>query len=217
MLTRTKLSRLSRRGALALLGASLTLAAPAVAREAVRPGAPAPDFTIQDSAGRPVTLSALKGKVVVLEWTNHDCPYVRKHYGAGNMQKLQKEATAQGVVWLTIASSAPGQQGHVSGLEADKLTTDRGAAPTSVLLDPSGAVGHLYGATATPHMYVIDKAGQLAYMGAIDDKPTTNRADVPDARNYVREALAAVAAGQPVKTTSTRAYGCSIKYQTPRS
>lgn len=202
-------------GAAALL--SFTTAAGVSARDAVTPGKPAPDFTLRDAKGAEVRLSSFKGKVVVLEWTNHDCPYVKKHYGSGNMQALQKEATGRGVVWLTIGSSAPGQQGHVNGLEAEKLTTDRKASPTSFLLDPDGRAGRLYGATATPHMFVIDPAGTLAYMGAIDDKPTTNRDDVPTARNYVREAITAVLAGQPVKTASTRAYGCSIKYQDPRS
>ena len=200
-----------------LFAAALAVSGLALAREAVQPGKPAPDFVAKDSAGNDVRLSSFKGKTVVLEWTNHDCPYVRKHYGAGNMQALQTEAIGQGVVWLTIASSAPGFQGHVNGLEAEKLTADRKAKPTSVLLDPAGVVGRAYGATATPHMYVIDKAGLLAYMGAIDDKPTTDKADIAGARNYVREAIAAVAAGQPVKTASTRAYGCSIKYQDPRS
>ena len=207
------------RRTLSLGAVALTLAAscPVVAREAVAPGQPAPDFTARDTAGREVRLSSFKGKVVVLEWTNHDCPYVKKHYGTGNMQALQKEATAQGVVWLTISSSAAGSQGHVNGLEAEKLTSDRKAVPTAFLLDHDGRVGRLYGASATPHMYVIDKAGLLAYIGAIDDKPSTNRDDVPLARNYVREALAAVQSGQAVKTASTRVYGCTIKYPDPRS
>jgi peroxiredoxin len=207
------------RRALSLGAVALSLAAswPVLAREAVAPGQPAPDFTVRDSAGRDVRLSSFKGKPVVLEWTNHDCPYVRKHYGTGNMQALQRDATGQGVIWLTISSSSTGAQGHVNGLEAEKLTSDRKASPTAFLLDHDGRVGRLYGATATPHMYVIDKAGVLAYMGAIDDKPSTNRDDVPIARNYVREALGAVQNGQPVKTASTRVYGCSIKYQEPRS
>jgi hypothetical protein len=137
---------------------------------------------------------------------------VRKHYETDNMQALQKEATGQGVVWLTIISSAPGTQGFVSAGEADQLTASRKAAPTAVLLDPTGAVGKMYGATNTPHMYVIDKAGTLMYAGAIDDRPTTRRSDVQGAQNYVREALQAVAAGQPVKTPVTRAYGCTVKY-----
>ena len=196
---------------------ALAVALPASGRDVAQPGKPAPDFTAKDSAGRDVALSSFKGKTVVLEWTNHDCPYVRKHYDAGNMQALQQEATAKGVVWLSIVSSAPGMQGHVNGLEAEKLTADRRALPTAVLLDPQGRVGRAYGATATPHMYVIDTAGNLAYAGAIDDKPSTNRDDIKGARNYVREAIVAVAAGQPVKTASTRAYGCSVKYGDPRS
>ena len=207
------------RRALSLGAVALSLAAscPVLARETVAPGQPAPDFTARDTGGREVRLSSFKGKIVVLEWTNHDCPYVKKHYGTGNMQSLQKDATGQGVIWLTISSSSTGAQGHVNGLEAEKLTSDRKAVPTAFLLDHDGRVGRLYGATATPHMYVIDKSGVLAYMGAIDDKPSTNRDDVPIARNYVREALGAVQNGQPVKTASTRVYGCTIKYQEPRS
>ena len=197
-------------GAVIAMGASAALAQ-------AQPGKPAPDFSAQDSTGKTVKLSDLKGKTVVLEWTNQDCPYVRKHYGGNNMQALQKEAAAKGVVWLTISSSAPGQQGHVNSIEADELTKSRGAAPASFLLDPEGKVGHLYDARTTPHMYVIDKAGVLAYMGAIDDKPTSNLADLKTARPYLKEAVEAVVAGQPVKVASTRAYGCSIKYATPRS
>jgi hypothetical protein len=137
---------------------------------------------------------------------------VQKHYETGNMQSLQKDATGGGVVWLTIVSSAPDTQGYVLAKEADELTRTRNASPSAVLLDSKGAVGRMYGATNTPHMYVIDKAGTLAYAGAIDDKPTTRRGDVQSARNYVREALASVAAGQPVKTPVTRAYGCTVKY-----
>ena len=159
-----------------------------------------------------MSLGDYRGQLVVLEWTNHDCPYVRKHYDSGNMQTLQKEVTGQGVVWLTLISSSPGTQGFVTPGQADELTTTRKASPTAVLLDPTGAVGKMYGATNTPHMYVVDKAGLLVYAGAIDDRPTTRRADVQGAQNYVREALQAVAAGQPVKTPVTRAYGCTVKY-----
>jgi hypothetical protein len=137
---------------------------------------------------------------------------VRKHYDSSNKQTLQKEATGQGVTWLTIISSAPGTQGHVSARQADELTTSRGAGPSAVLLDPTGVVGKMYGATNTPHMYVIDKTGTLVYAGAIDDKPTTRRSDVQGAQNYVREALQAVAGNQAVKTPVTRAYGCTVKY-----
>lgn len=189
-------------------GATPSLAAAGAAKV----GAAAPAFSLAANGGKSVALADHRDKLVVLEWTNHECPYVRKHYESGNMQALQKEATGQGVVWLTIVSSAPGTQGHVSAAEADELTKTRGARPTAVLLDPSGAVGKLYGATNTPHMYVIDRAGILQYAGAIDDKPTTRKSDVPGAHNYVRAALASVAAGQPVKTPITRAYGCTVKY-----
>ncbi len=183
----------------------------------VVPGKPAPEFTARDTAGKEVKLSDLRGKTVVLEWTNHLCPYTVKHYVTGNMQALQKDATKDGVVWLTVASSAPGTQGHVNALEAEKLTADRNAAPANVLLDPEGTVGRLYEAKTTPHMFVIDKDGKLAYMGAIDDRPTANQADVKGARNYVREALTAVKAGEAVKTSSTRPYGCTVKYSSARS
>jgi peroxiredoxin len=177
-----------------------------------RVGAPAPTFTAGATSGQNVGLAEYQGKIVVLEWTNHDCPYVRKHYDTGNMQALQKEATGQGVTWLTIISSAPGTQGHVSPSQADELTVKRNASPSAVLLDPTGVVGRMYGATNTPHMYVIDRTGTLVYAGAIDDKPTSRRGDVPGAQNYVRLALQSVATGQPVKTPVTRAYGCTVKY-----
>lgn len=196
------------------IGFALT-AVPASAE--VTPGKPAPEFTARDTAGNEVKLSDLRGKIVVLEWTNHLCPYTVKHYSTGNMQALQKDAAKDGVVWLTVASSSPGAQGHVNAREADKLTADRGAAPARVLLDPDGTVGHLYEAKTTPHMFVIDSTGKLAYMGAIDDKPTANNADVKTARNYVREALDAVKNGTPVKTVSTRPYGCTVKYSAARS
>lgn len=195
---------------LALL--ALTFSGFAAARESVQPGKAAPEFTAVDTAGKSVSLAALKGKTVVLEWTNHDCPYVRKHYGTSTMQNLQRDATAKDVVWLTVISSSPGQQGFVEALEADKLTADRKAAPTAVLLDSGGKVGRLYGATTTPHMFVIDKAGTLVYMGGIDDKPTTAPDSVKTARPYVREALDALAEGKPIATASTRPYGCSVKY-----
>ena len=203
---------LRRLGPALVVGAALTLAGQAAARNNVQPGHSAPAFTATDTAGKPVALEALKGKTVVLEWTNHECPYVGKHYGTGTMQQLQRDATAKGVVWLTVISSSKGQQGYVEAIEADKLTTDRNAAPSAVLLDPEGKIGRLYGATTTPHMFVIDKAGTLAYMGGIDDKPSTARDTVKTARPYVREALDAIAGGQPVKTASTRPYGCSVKY-----
>ena len=200
-------------GALAAAGAG-ALAAPGAARAnaPAKVGAAAPAFSLPATSGSSQTLGDLKGKIVVLEWTNHECPYVRKHYESNNMQGLQREATGQGVVWLTIISSAPGTQGYVTPPQADELTTSRKAVPTAVLLDPKGTVGKLYGATNTPHMYVIDKTGVLAYAGAIDDRPTSRKSDVQGANNYVRAALTSVAAGEPVKTPVTRAYGCTVKY-----
>ncbi len=191
--------------ACALLGAAAANAQPSV-------GKPAPEFTATDTAGETHSLTDFRGKTVVLEWTNHDCPYVRKHYDTGNMQALQTDATAAGVVWLSIISSAPGKQGHVSAEEADKLTATRNAAPTAVLFDPTGKVGKAYGARTTPHMYVIDAEGTLVYMGGIDDRPTANKADVEGARNYVREALGAIERGDAVAAPTSRPYGCSVKY-----
>jgi peroxiredoxin len=177
-----------------------------------RIGAAAPGFTLSDSNGKTVSLADFKGKTVVLEWTNHDCPYVRKHYGGNNMQALQKKWTAQGVVWLTLISSAPGTEGYVSAEEANKLTAERGAAPSDVLFDPKGDVGRVYGAQVTPHMYVIKGDGTLVYMGGIDDKPTARLADLKIAKNFVDAALSEVAQGKPVSVTTSRPYGCSIKY-----
>jgi peroxiredoxin len=198
-------------GAVAAGAAGSTLV-PSPARAAVKVGEPAPAFSITSSTGAPLSLADYRGKVVVLEWTNHECPYVRKHYETGNMQGLQREATGQGVIWLTVISSAPGEQGHVSAAQANELTSTRKAAPTAVLLDTKGTAGRLYGATNTPHMYVIDAKGVLVYAGAIDDRPTSRRSDVQGAQNYVRDALQSVASGQPVKTPVTRAYGCTVKY-----
>jgi peroxiredoxin len=183
-----------------------------VAVAAPKVGEPAPDFSVVDTAGDTWTLDGLAGKKVILEWTNHDCPFVIKHYASGNMQALQKEATAAGYVWLSVISSASGKQGHVSPAKADDLTDSRGAAPTAVLLDTSGAMGRAYDAKTTPHMYVIDDAGTLVYMGGIDDRPTTNQADIEGASNFVRLAMADLAAGNPVGTPVTRPYGCSVKY-----
>jgi peroxiredoxin len=175
-------------------------------------GQPAPAFTAVDSNGASRSLAEFKGRTIVLEWTNAECPYTRKHYESGNMQKLQQEATGSGVVWLSVISSAPGKQGYVTGGEANALTTSRAAHPTAVLLDPAGTVGRAYEAQTTPHMFVIDKTGVLRYMGAIDDKPIASPASLTGARNYVREALADLAAGTPVAVASTEPYGCSVKY-----
>jgi peroxiredoxin len=203
-------SLVSRRGVLAAAMLSTLVAVDVSAAPAI--GQPAPAFKAVDSAGKPVTLEQYRGKTVVLEWTNHECPYVRKHYESGNMQSLQKEATGSGVVWLSIVSSAPGEQGYVKGPQADQLTKSRSAAPTSVLLDPAGTVGKLYDARTTPHMYVIDAAGKLVYMGGIDDKATSDKVDIKTAKNLVRAALADVAAGRAVATPVSRPYGCNVKY-----
>ena len=185
---------------------------PALAHAAANVDAPAPTFTATTADGKTVNLADYKGKTVVLEWTNHDCPYVKKHYGSGNIPTQQKAATAQGVVWLQVVSSAPGQQGFVDGATAQKLNADRGAAPTATLLDPKGELGKLYGAQTTPHLYVIKGDGTLAYKGGIDSIASPDKADIAKAEPYVTEALAAVAAGRKVEKASTRPYGCSVKY-----
>jgi peroxiredoxin len=176
-------------------------------------GKAAPDFTGVDTKGIKHSLADLRGKTVILEWTNNGCPYVKKHYGSGNMQSLQKEETAKGIVWLTIASSASGEQGNLSPADHDALVKQEGAAPTAVILDEDGTIGRAYGAQTTPHMFIITPDGTLAYKGAIDDKPTADVADITGARNYVRNALDQIAAGKPVDPAVTRAYGCSVKYK----
>ena len=159
-----------------------------------------------------VDLSAYRGRTVVLEWNNPGCPFVKKHYGSGNMQRTQAAATAQGVVWLTINSGAPGLQGHMTGAEAQKFVAAEKAKPTAYLLDPKGLVGKGYGAKTTPHLYIIDGQGRLAYKGGIDDRPTADAADIAGARNHVLAALAEMRAGKPVSVPETRPYGCSVKY-----
>jgi peroxiredoxin len=175
-------------------------------------GQPAPDFTGTDSKGNSVRLSQYRGKTVVLEWTNADCPYTRKHYTSGNMQGVQALAQKNGVVRLTVISSAPGKQGYVNGPAADALTQSRSAMPSAVLLDPSGTLGRLYDAKTTPHMFVIDKNGALQYMGGIDSIATTDLSDIPHAEPYLKEAMLAVVQGSPVAHPVTKPYGCSIKY-----
>lgn len=187
------------------LGAGLAVAEPKI-------GEAAPAFTAVDSNGAQVSLADFKGKYVVLEWTNADCPFVKKHYGSGNMQALQKEAKELGVVWLSVNSSAPGKQGHVDGAGANKLTADRGAAPAHVLLDEQGTVGHLYDARTTPHLFLIDKEGKLIYMGGIDSTASAEQADIKDAKPYLKLAMEAALAGKPIADSNTRPYGCSVKY-----
>lgn len=188
------------------------LAAVAIVHAQVEVGKPAPDFTLQNGSGKSVTLSEHKGKVVVLEWVNHGCPFVVKHYGSGNMQKLQADATAKGVVWLSICSSASEKQGHMSAADASKACAEKQSAATAYLLDESGEVGKKYGAKVTPELYVIDAEGLLVYHGAIDDKKSTNPSDIAGAKNYVTAALEEVLASKPVSTPKTDAYGCSVKY-----
>ncbi len=175
-------------------------------------GEPAPNFTATDTNGVEHSLSDFKGKTVVLEWSNHDCPFVVKHYSVGNMQKLQAEATADDVVWLTIVSSAEGKQGNVSNEEANKIMEEAGAKSTARLKDESGEIGKLYDAKTTPHMFVIDKDGILAYAGAIDSDSSFKSSSIESADNYVTAALASLKAGEPVKVASTKPYGCSVKY-----
>ena len=176
-------------------------------------GEAAPDFEGIDTSGKVHRLADYRGKTVVLEWTNHDCPYVRKHYSAGNMQDQQREAAAQGVVWLSVISSAPGKQGHVSPGRADELTRNRGAEPHAVILDIEGRIGRTYNAKTTPHMFIIDDTGKLIYMGGIDSISTANPDDISRATQYVRVALQEMAAGKPVSTPVTKPYGCSVKYR----
>lgn len=194
----------------ALAAVAIFAAAPAFAAPEI--GKPAPDFTAKDIDGKDFKLSDHKGKTIVLEWSNHECPYVVKHYGSGNMQKTQKTALEQGAEWVTIVSSAPGRQGNVSAEESKKIATDAGASFTAKIMDESGAIGKAYDAKTTPHMFVIDKEGTLAYAGAIDDDPSPRPESVQTAKNYVLAALSDLAAGTPVQTPSSQSYGCAVKY-----
>ncbi|HTL71416.1 MAG TPA: thioredoxin family protein [Candidatus Eisenbacteria bacterium] len=175
-------------------------------------GKTAPEFTLTDPSGQAHSLSEYKGRTVVLEWTNPECPFVRKHYASGNMQGLQKTYTEKGVAWLTINSSAPGKQGNLPAEEWLRWIEENGVASTAVLLDPEGRVGRLYGAKTTPHLFVIAKDGNLVYQGAIDSVPGTDPAELAEAKNYVRAALDETLSETPVSEPSTRSYGCSVKY-----
>jgi peroxiredoxin len=199
------------RRSLLLGGAALALA-PATALAASDLGKPAPAFSATDSTGKSWSLVELRGRIVVLETTNRDCPYVGKHYRAGNMQAQQREAATRGVVWLTVASSAPGEQGYVTAVEANDTVKRNNAAPAAVLLDPQSRIARAYGATVTPHMYVIDASGVLVYRGGIDSIPSASTSDIPKAKQYVRVALDEVLSGKPVSEASTRPYGCTLKY-----
>ncbi len=175
-------------------------------------GEMAPDFTAVDSNGESHKLSDFKGKNVVLEWSNHECPYVVKHYSVGNMQKLQKEAIADDVVWLKVLSSAPEKQGHVSGEQANSIAEEKGSTSTAILMDPAGDIGKLYGAKTTPHMYVVDAEGKLAYAGAIDSDSSYKAESIDGATNYVMAALGNLQDGKPVEVANTKPYGCGVKY-----
>lgn len=179
---------------------------------AAKVGAMAPDFTVTDMSGKSHKLSDFAGKFVVLEWLNYGCPFVGKHYGSGNMQALQKQWTAKGVVWLSVISSAPGQQGHSAPGKAQADYKAKGSNATTVILDESGALGKAYGARTTPHMFVIDPKGNLIYNGGIDDKPSTDLADVKTAKNYVSAALTEAMAGKAVSVSTSQPYGCNVKY-----
>ncbi|MDX1387383.1 MAG: thioredoxin family protein [bacterium] len=181
--------------------------------EKINAGQTAPDFSLPSSQGELIKLSDQRGKFVVLEWFNDGCPFVKKHYNSGNMQALQKKFTDQGVVWLTILSSAPGKQGHRSPEEIKQIMKEKGGAQTYVLLDPMGKVGRLYGAKTTPHMFVLNPKGETIYQGAIDSTASTDPADIPHSTNYVAEALSQALAGQAVAHPATTPYGCSVKYQ----
>lgn len=175
-------------------------------------GKAAPQFSLNDTKGKTVDLSKLAGKVVVLEWFNHGCPFVKKHYDSNNMQTLQKDYTGKGVVWLSICSSAKGKQGNATAQKHDEDAKAAKASATHILIDEDGKVGKLYGAKTTPHMFVIDKKGVLVYAGAIDDKPGTDVEEIKGAKNYVKAALDEVLKNKPVSVASTKAYGCSVKY-----
>jgi len=176
-------------------------------------GSAAPDFSLTDAKGEPHSLSQYKGKYVVLEWFNPECPFVKKHYGSGNMQKLQQEYTGKGVVWLTIDSNAPGTEGNITPEEAQKITASWKTHQTALLLDPEGKAGRAYGAKNTPNMVIINPEGKIAYEGAIDSKATPNPADIPNSTNYVKAALDESLTGKPVTTSQTKPYGCSVKYK----
>ena len=196
---------------LLLAAASLLATAPALTA-AVETGSPAPDFSLVDTQGNGHSLSDFKGKFVVLEWTNHLCPFVVKHYSSGNMQSLQEQLTTDGVVWLQIVSSAEGKQGHVSPEEGEALRESQDVHSTAMLLDTEGTVGKAYDARTTPHMYLIDPEGTLVYQGAIDSIRSTAVADIPKAENYLLSAYKQVKAGEPVAKGTTQPYGCSVKY-----
>jgi peroxiredoxin len=191
---------------LAVLAASVGVA------RALPPGSVAPDFKGVDSNGVTHSLAEYRGKYVVLEWANRGCPYEKKHYQSGNMESLQKQWTTKGVVWLSILSDPPGEQGYVTPAEENDYLKAMHASPTAALLDPQGAIGRLYDARTTPHMFVIDPAGKIVYQGALDNQPTPDPASLRGADNYVSDALNAAMAGKPVAVAATKPYGCAVHY-----
>ena len=195
---------------IATLTCALALAALPAA--AVPVGKPAPDFTLNDVSGKPVKLSDFKGKYVVLEWVNPECPYVQKHYNSGNLPALQKEYGEKNVTWLAINSSNPRAGDYKTPAQMQTWMKQKSGAPGATLMDESGKVGRAYGARTTPHMYIIDPKGQTIYAGAIDDRPTANPADVKSAKNFVRAAMGEALSGKPVSAASTTPYGCTVKY-----
>jgi peroxiredoxin len=197
----------------AVLVASSFAVVTAHADDVAKVGKPAPAFTAKDSEGKTRNLSDFKGRYVVLEWHNQGCPFVKKHYDSGNMQRLQKELTEKGAIWLTVISSAEGKQGYVSPEDEQLYLFTTHAAPTAVLFDADGKIGHAYGAKTTPHMFVIDNKGVLIYAGAIDDNPSSDPKDTATAKNYVKAAFEEASASKPVTTATTAPYGCSVKYQ----
>ena len=192
--------------------AAVVLALAAAGAPAAKPGEAAPAFSVKDTKGATRQLSDFKGKYVVLEWTNPGCPFVQKHYQSGNMQKLQKELTAKGVIWLTVNSAGPGRGGYEGAEKWNARAEKLGSAATALLLDEDGAVGRAFGAKTTPHMFVVDPAGLLLYDGAPDDQRGTDPADIQQAHNYVRAAIEEAMAGKPVTTATTQPYGCGVKY-----
>src|ERR1700724_341544 len=197
-----------------VITAVTTLAAGTLYPSDVAPvGSAPPDFSIKDTKSQTHSLSQYKGKTVVLEWFNPECPFVKKHYGSDNMQKLQKQFTDKGVVWLTIDSSAEGNEGYLSADQAEKIMTQWKTHQTALLLDPDGAAGKAYGAKNTPNMVIINPDGKIVYEGAIDSKASPNPADIPSSTNYVKSALEESLAGKAVSNAQTKPYGCSVKYK----
>jgi peroxiredoxin len=196
-----------------LICLSSFIAASLFAADSPPVGGSAPDFSLTDAKGKAHSLTDSKGKYVVLEWFNPECPFVKKHYGSGNMQKLQQEFTNKGVVWLTIDSSAPGLEGNLTPEQASNTINSWKTHQTALLLDPDGKAGRAYGAKNTPHMFVISPEGKIVYEGAIDSKPSPNPSDIPNSTNYVKVALEESLAGKPVSNPNTKPYGCSVKYK----